>query len=251
MENLQAKRLHRGAITVAHVVELFLSSLVRVRLLRNPVIRSVFFRQLYFTAVEPLAVVCLVGAAVGFLFIVQITALLKGNVAAAAPVVDKLVMGELSNLLCIVLVLVRSGPAIGSELAGMSQRGEVRALYIMGIDATDYLVVPRILGVGTAMIVLGVFFRTVSLFVGLSVASLVEDVNFAAFAHAVAAEVTPFSALTRAAKGFAVGGAAAALLCHYGLRVSHNPSDLPRATRAAVVHGLMLVMGINAIFWVL
>ncbi len=67
-----------------------------------------------------------------------------------------LILRELGVLLTAIMVAGRSGSAITAEIGSMRMREEVDALKVMGLDATEILIVPRILAlmIGLPMLTL-------------------------------------------------------------------------------------------------
>jgi len=108
--------------------------------------------QVYFTAVEPLAIFLLVAVTCGFFAIVLSDSLMRPNgLAPHIPtVIAQAVVRELVPLVIALIVIGRSGPAIATELGYMRVNDEIEALDLAGAN-TDYLIVlPRIAGVTIA-----------------------------------------------------------------------------------------------------
>jgi phospholipid/cholesterol/gamma-HCH transport system permease protein len=87
-------------------------------------------------------------------------------------------LDPLGPLLVAVLVVGRSGTAIAAEMASMKLDREVDSLYATGVDPVTYLLVPRILGGITSLLVLVVVFDLVALVGGFIVASFQLPLSF-------------------------------------------------------------------------
>src|SRR5678815_3487718 len=108
--------------------------------------------QVYFTAIEPLAIFLLVAVTCGFFAIVLSDSLMRPNgLAPHIPtVIAQSVVRELVPLVIALIVIGRSGPAIATELGYMRVNDEIEALDLAGAH-TDYrIVLPRIAGVTLA-----------------------------------------------------------------------------------------------------
>ena len=95
----------------------------------------------------------------GIIIIAQIF-ILSGaeNAYISGRIMVWLAVREIAPLFTAILVVARSGTAITSELAQMKIGGEIEALERMGIPVSQYLVLPRVLGVALSLIFLAVYF---------------------------------------------------------------------------------------------
>lgn len=127
--------------------------------------RNVLARQVYFTGIGALRFTLLLALLVGVSVVLQAQLWLEqaGQELLLGPVLVAVVLRELAPLLVNIVVLVRSGSAIVTELATMTVAGEVRLLESEGLDPLDYLVLPRVVGVTISVCCLSVFFVVVSL----------------------------------------------------------------------------------------
>ncbi len=114
-------------------------------------IRQVFSHQLLETGVQTIAPVGLVALLVGILVVMQAQLWLGklGHTEWLGPVLVVAVVRELAPLLTSLVVIIRCGSVMTSELATMTAAGKVRMLDAQGIDPLIYLVMPRV----TAMVI--------------------------------------------------------------------------------------------------
>src|SRR3954471_21620521 len=136
---------HRG---IAHAFSV-VGSVLRVRMLANPMVRLIFLRQIYFTAVRSLRLISIVALVIGAAFVKQVTEIL-GNDPRLFELVERVLMLNTAPLAAAIIVIGRSATAISAELASMQCNGEVDALRNLRIDVYDYLVVPRLAAVTLA-----------------------------------------------------------------------------------------------------
>ena len=127
--------------------------------------RNVLARQVLFTGIGALKFTLLIALLVGVSIVLQANLWLKqtGQGGLLGPVLVAIVVRELGPLLVNIVVLVRSGSAIVTELATMTVGGEVRLLESQGVDPLEYLLLPRVVGVTISVTCLTVFFIVASL----------------------------------------------------------------------------------------
>ncbi|MCX8039434.1 MAG: ABC transporter permease [Planctomycetota bacterium] len=203
--------------------------------------REVVKRQILFTGVEALPFTGLLAVLTGAAVAAQ-ASVLSGN--AGRELVGLLIVTalvrELGPLLVSFIVIGRSGAAIAAELAGMRVRREVDMLIAMGIDVFDYLILPRLIGVASALVGLTLAFLAMSLIAGWLILALVSANALALddYAMMIAGQLSVRDAVMVAAKTVVAGLLIAAIACHEGFTAASSATDIPRATTRAVVRSL-------------
>ncbi|NTW76972.1 MAG: ABC transporter permease, partial [Syntrophaceae bacterium] len=113
----------------------------------NSAMRMVLVNQIYFTSVQILPAFLFISIVLGSLLIGIVFQLLKqlnltdylGNVLMG------LIVTELSPLITVFFITLRSSSAINAEMAVMKVDGEIKTLETFRIDVIDYLLIPRII----------------------------------------------------------------------------------------------------------
>lgn len=223
-------------------------SLMHLGGLRLPVIRRILYKQIYFTGIEALFPVSMAGLLVGFAVISQMSDVLGSGVALNVRAIKLLVVRELGTLLTALIVLARSGSAVAAELASMKQRGEIRALYLLGIDPEDYLIVPRVLGVCVSVFVLTFYFQFMATIGGMAMASAIYQVSFASYLAAFSASLDWLAVLVSMAKSILYGLIIATVCCHHGIYAGQAAAMIPRCTETAMIRTLGLLFLTDAAF---
>jgi phospholipid/cholesterol/gamma-HCH transport system permease protein len=205
--------------------------------------------QVYFTAVQPIAVFAFIALFSGFTFIVVSDILLRRNGLTSyipAVVVTGLVREVLPLLLGLVLI-GRSGNAIATELGYMRVNQEVDALDAAGVNIDWYLVFPRIVGVTIAAVGLMVVMGAIALAFGFALGNLLGFVSVAlTFRHILAA--MRFTTITFAlSKALLFGLVIGTVNSHYGLSVGRSYTEIPRANAQGTILSLLLCFGVNGI----
>jgi phospholipid/cholesterol/gamma-HCH transport system permease protein len=159
-----------------------------------------------------------------------------------------LILREMGVLLTAIMVAGRSGSAITAEIGSMRMREEVDALRVMGLDATEILIVPRILALMISLPILTLIGDlaalaggglTAMLYGGLTVDQFLARLQSAVDVHHVTVGLikAPFMALTigliATIEGFAVEGSA---------------ESLGRHVTASVVKSIFMVIVLDGLF---
>jgi phospholipid/cholesterol/gamma-HCH transport system permease protein len=121
-------------------------------------------RQIFVVGVEPLGFVCGIAVIVGISVVVQLSfwAGEAGQSQLLGPLLVAVVARELGPVLINLIVIVRSGSAMTTELGVLKISGEVRALETRGSDPFLHLVVPRVLGAAVSTFCLTIVFILVT-----------------------------------------------------------------------------------------
>jgi len=211
-------------------------------------VNTVFTRQLYFTGIQGIGLVLLVGLMVGALVVTQTTAVVGGDSELTVRMLDWTVIGEAGPLLAAIVIVARSSVAIAAELALMRARGETDHLEMLRIPALDYLVVPRMAALTLSLVVLTVYFQAIAVAGGLAVSALTQNLSFTT-QLARFLEITSVTNIGLAMlKSVAFGLAISAVSCWHGMGVARSLIAVPIAAMNAVIQSLFAVILIDAVF---
>lgn len=212
--------------------------------------REVLVRQVLFTGVEALPFCALIAMMVGSTVVVQ--AQRNVSAAASAAVLAKLlvvvIVRELGPLVAGIIVIGRSGTAMTVELGNMRVTGEIEAIEGQGIDAVEYLVVPRVVGMAVSLVALALWFVAVSMLTGVIASGLLSG-SFAApleFARTLAGAVGSVDLIALGVKTLVPGGLIAGIACWEGFTAGPDVTDVPRAATRATVRALTVTFASNA-----
>ena len=223
----------------------FRESLAVVRHGFRPVLR-VYLKQVYFTGVQALAVILVLFFLIGALIITQMISLAgAGSASLTGKVLVWIVVRELGPLLTAVIVIARSGTAIAPELATMKINGEIDVLESLGIPAMRYLIVPRILGVTTAVLVLTLYAEAVSVAGGFLTASLAWGVPLEQYNQGIVPFLTPREIGISFFKSAVFGLLVSTVCCSRGLSVGESLTQVPQAGTRGVMQSLLLIFLLN------
>lgn len=220
-----------------------------LRSLALPPVRESFLRQVYFTAMQGSIGILFRGAVVGTIIIAYMIRVLNADVAVTNKILLIFVFREVGPLFAAVLVILRSGSAVTSEIALMGLSGELRTLRRLGIRVSEYLILPRIVGIPFATVALTFYFQCVTLFGGFVLAPLVIETTFAQLVNEFFATVSLWDVGYSVVKSLVFGVIIALTSCWYGLRLeSMDITAIPKAVTRAITLSVAYVMIFNALF---
>ncbi|MGP0095046.1 MAG: ABC transporter permease [Xanthobacteraceae bacterium] len=162
--------------------------------------------------------------------------------------VSVLVLREVGVLIVCVMVAGRSGSAYTAEIGSMKMREEIDALWTMGLDPIEVLVLPRIVALVIAVPLL-TFIGSMAalygaglvcwLYAGMAPETFIERLREAIWlpTFAVGMIKAPFMALM-------IGLVA----CVEGFEVEGSAASLGRRTTASVVKSIFLVIALDGVF---
>lgn len=211
---------------------------------RAPV-RRVLARQLYFTGLESLNLVLLIGIAVGAIIVSQLHFGFGQSGAETLRLMSGLMLRELAPLLTALILIARSSSAMASELAVMRVNNEVWMLKQFGVNPVHYLVLPRVAGMLLASVLLAIYLAVAAL---LTAAVMVSGANAASELRLLGEALPITHVLVGAGKTALFGVAIAAIACRTGFRAGDAMTEIPRAASRAVVSGLLVVFVIDALW---
>ena len=226
-----------------------LRALIRLRRPHLGIVYQTARNQVRFTALDALPLVTLTGLLLGGVTLLQVVGQLSvyGGEEYLSRLMALLVVRELGPLLVAVLVVGRSGTAIAAEMASMKLDREVDSLSATGVDPITYLLVPRILGSITSLLVLVVLFDLIALVGGFVVASFQLPLSFRLYLNALGAAIGPRELVGGFLKGVAFGTAIPLISAHSGLRVQGSSTEIPQAVTRAAMESMVAIFVLGTI----
>ena len=229
-------------------VGMVVDAAVRPRAFRRPAVRLVFHKQIYFTGMQAAFPVLLAALAVGVALETQMRSVLGSGEEVNVRMQRMVVQGEIAPLLTGLIVLGRSGAAMATELANMKVRGEIRLLYLLGIDPGEYLIAPRLLAATLCLPVLTVFFHLVSSMVAPLAASFFEDVQLVAHYRELFSTMQVGGILLVFLKAMVFGLVISSTACATGIHVPPERTWVPQAAEMSVLRGLVGLLAADLVF---
>jgi len=214
-------------------------------------VRDVLARQILFTGVEAMFFAIRIAGAVGVLLVVQAELWLGGlgQGGMLGELLLNVIVRELAPLLANFVVIVRSGTAMGTELANMRLKGEDRVLDAQGIDPMVYLVMPRVVSTAVSVFCLAVVMVAACFVsgyvVGFLLGAITDDAG--AFFSEMLGEVRAMDVLFFVPKTMLTGMFIGAICSVQGLSIRGAVTEVPQIAGRAAVTSLTVVFSVSAI----
>ncbi len=191
----------------------------------------------------------LVGAVLAFVGAVQLQQF--GATAYVANLVAIGITRELGALMTGIVMAGRTGAAFAAVLGTMTLNEEVDALQTMGLRASEFLVLPRVIGTALMMPALVLYADLLGILGGAFVGVVPLDVGAFQYFRQTQSALELRHFVVGLAKSVAFGAVVALTGCYYGIRCGRNAAAVGRATTSAVVVGIVLLVVVDSIFTVL
>ena len=217
----------------------------------NGVIKNSIVTQIIFSGVDSLIPTILVmSITVAFSITAQLIVVFQafGSEKELVNLLIRFIALELCPLLTAIIIICRSGSAIAVDLGNMSIHKEIKSLELLGIDIMVYLVFPRLIGVAIAQLTLAIYFSCLSIALGIFFSVLLETPsNFKYFFYLIDS-LEPLELIIFLFKNLLFGLVISANACFHGLHVQKSVTEVPQETQQAIVHSLIVIFIINALF---
>lgn len=215
-------------------------------------VRRMFMRQLLFTSVDSVPTAMRFAATFGVLLIVQAAIwidTLGMSPEVMAPMLWRSIVREIAPLLACLVVIGRSGVAIGTELATMKSGGEIEVLDSQGIDPMIYLVMPRILSFVFSVFCLAIVIAVTMVITGYAVGWIMDVINMPwhEFFTDVSRNINFEDFVFFASKTLIAGGFAGAICCIEGISVRGAITEVPLVSSRVGIRALTAVFVVSAL----
>ena len=188
----------------------------------------------------------LVGAILAFVGAVQLVKFGAG--IYVADLVGIAVAREMAAIITAVVMAGRTGAAFAAELATMQANEEIDALEVLGLNAINFLVLPRVVALVLAMPLLYVFGCATGLLGGMIVAAGMLDISPTAYLDRTV-EALDWSHLGLGfSKSCFLGALIGLVGCYNGLYAPRSAAGVGTATTHAVVVSIVGIIVMDAIF---
>jgi phospholipid/cholesterol/gamma-HCH transport system permease protein len=206
-------------------------------------VRRAFVQQVVVIGVEAVGLVCGVAVFVGITVVVQLAFWVAqaGQSQMLGPLLVAVVARELGPVLIGLVVIIRSGSVMATELGILKIGGHVQALEAQGISPFLYLVMPRVLAAAVSTFCLTIVFVLVAFASGYLFGAMADrgsrDVRL--LVNTVLIAVGPKDVLAVLSKSILPGLYASASCCIGGLGVGGSLTEVPQAMQRALVRSIV------------
>ena len=188
----------------------------------------------------------LVGAILAFVGAVQLIKFGAG--IYVADLVGIAVAREMAAIITAVVMAGRTGAAFAAELATMQANEEVDALEVLGLNAVDFLVLPRVFSLLLMMPLLYVYGCVTGLLGGMVVAGGMLEISPAAYLDRTLLALDWSHLGLGISKSFVFGALIGMIGCYSGLYAERNAAGVGVATTNAVVVSIVAIIVLDAVF---
>jgi len=217
----------------------------RMPIYDGPTYRQNLARQMVRVGVESIPIVVLAAAFTGGVTteqtIYQMRYPLIPERTVGAIVVPSVIL-ELGALITAFILAGRVSARIAAELGSMRLNGQIDALNVMGISASGYLVMPRVLAGVLTFPLLYIVASAVGASAGYVVASLSEAVTATQFLTGARSFFTGFMAFYGLVKAVVFGFIITSVACYVGFNAEGGARGVGRSATRAAVGACMLVL---------
>jgi phospholipid/cholesterol/gamma-HCH transport system permease protein len=201
------------------------------------------FAQLDFVGVGSIFIVILTGMFTGMVFAHQSSRAFEMFDAESlvGPTVALTVTRELAPVFSALMVTMRAGSAMCTELGTMRVTEQVDALETMAVNPIQYLLVPRVLA-GLIMVpVLTMLFNVAGMGGGYFVSVYVKGISAGTWLARTQQWLDPEDIAEGLIKGAVFGLAVALIACHKGFHASGGAKGVGKATTEAMVSSALAI----------
>jgi phospholipid/cholesterol/gamma-HCH transport system permease protein len=214
-------------------------------------VRKAFALQILSIGVEPVWFVGALAVFVGISVVVHFSFWVgeAGQSQLLGPLLVVVVARELGPVLINLVVIVRSGSAMTTELGVLKINGTVRALEAQGSDPFLQLVMPRVLGTAVSTFCLTIVFILAAFASGYLFAAWMGkgSGDLLLFADNVSSAIQPKDVFNILAKSILPALFASASCCIGGLGVRESVTEIPQATQRALTRSVAGLFVISAV----
>lgn len=220
------------------------------KLYRPPVegralVRRVVIEQVYFTAIQALWLIVPISLIIGAALIAQF-ARVSGQYDPGRLMVI-LVVRELGPLITALIVILRSATSVTIELGYMNVLNELDVFEAAGIDPWRVLLLPRLVGITSAICSLFIVFDLCSILGGYLIIWTFTYLPVADFLNQVSKAIIGADIWVGIVKGVLFGVVISATSIHHGLKTHRRITDIPPATSKAAVEAFFYCLSLNAL----
>lgn len=214
--------------------------------------RDVLISQIYFTGFQALKPVVLLAFVLGVLLIWggHIFFLDTGQIELLYPLIISGFVSDLAPITVSLIILIRSGSAITTELGYMKVNKEVALLKAKGINPISYLVSPRLLGTVLSGLLLISYFAFSGIFLAYLFSTFIFDLQYDDFFRGIINAMSLWDVLLMILKVTLSTSLLTTICCYQGLKVSRAYTEIPGRVINALTLSLFLVIFMNLILTV-
>jgi len=219
----------------------------------NKATQLVIVIQLYYTAVQILPLFIYISALMGlFLMGIVLDSIKKLDMTGyLGNILMGFIFTELCPFMTVLMLALRSGAAINTDVAVMKVNKELDALQVFNIDVFDYIVVPRILSGVISVVLLNGIFTLVLLTSGALFSRVIFGMGFDAYIRLLITSAEFSDLVILILKCATFGFFITLIPIRYGLTASNELSSIPIAVLNGMNNVFIAIVSIEVLSLIL
>jgi len=215
----------------------------------HPAMVRVMVRQIYFTVIQILPFFLFIGLTFGS---IGIGAMIRfandyGIKEQIIPILVQFTFYEFAPLFSTILVALRSGAAINSEIAVMKASNEINTLEKFKINPISYLYVPRVIGGVVSTLTLSFLLMVLMLFGGYVFVYLFMGINLEIYLHTLSIHIKLSHILMLFFKSAILGFLIVVIAIYSGLGATNALFTVPIAVLRGMVRVFIAIISIEGV----
>jgi len=238
--------LYSGIISFISFVKSIFESFKSLKYLRFRSIYNTIINQTRFTGVDALSVVIIIALLLGGTVIIQaMTNLPKFGVEGfLGNLLVIIIAREMGPLATALIVIIRSGTAMATEISVQKWSKEILAMELIGIDTKLFIVFPRIIASILAIASLIIIFIVVAFFGGYLISLTVIFIPIDVFGQSIIDAFTFRDIASALIKSIIFGITIPLISCYYGF-MPQSKFEIPIFVSRAVTRTLFVAIIAN------
>jgi len=164
------------------------------------------------------------------------------------PIVLHVIFGIVGPFATALIVIARSTSGLAVEIGTMRVNGELDTIEMLGVNLSNFLVTPRLVGIVVSNVALTFYFGLIAMGGGFAMALMGLSMPIATLVRMIETSIKLSDLVLPVLEGLAYGTIIASVSVYHGLRVKNSPVEVPRETTLALVSSLSLCVVMLSIY---
>ncbi len=155
-------------------------------------------------------------------------------------IVLHVIFGIVGPFATALIVTARSTSGLAVEIGNMRVAGELDTIEMLGVNLSNFLVTPRLVGIVISNITLTFYFGLIAMGGGFAMALMGLSMPIATLVRMIETSIKLSDLVLPFLEGLGYGLIISSVSVYHGLRVKNSPADVPRETTLSLVSSLSL-----------
>jgi phospholipid/cholesterol/gamma-HCH transport system permease protein len=138
------------------------------------------------------------------------------------------------------IVIARSTSGLAVEIGNMRVTGELDTVEMMGVNLSNFLITPRLVGIVISTVALTFYFGIIAMGGGFVMALMGLSMPIATLVRMIETSIKLSDLILPVLEGLVYGLIISSVSVYHGLRVKRSPTEVPQETTLALVSSLAL-----------